>query len=249
MTSKQDASNDTATVDLREQLFNGGLFGSIKTVQLSTERIMQVRGVLYDIDPRMLLQSSILPEVPTDPKEFYIVVAEPWISRHDVLRKAEIRSSGRGLHAILWFDAPVILETEGEQDRWAGIIQAVQAALPTDPDAPGITALTRPIGSLNGKNGAQVELLYAGEPVSADEVLSLYQDMCNAPFRTVMRILTGSDRLTPCPLCKKENSTLAALNQKGSCYSGCGSVKLERLYDLVLAHRTLSGEGQADAAH
>ncbi len=64
--------------------------------------------------------------------------------------------SGRGLHLILWFDEPVELPTDRELDRWGAIVKIVQAALPIDPDQPGITACSRAIGSINSKNGAEV---------------------------------------------------------------------------------------------
>jgi hypothetical protein len=54
------------------------------------------------------------------------------------------RDTGRGLHVIIWFDDLVKFNTDGDRRRWAGIVEAVQAALPIDPDQPGITALTRP---------------------------------------------------------------------------------------------------------
>jgi hypothetical protein len=37
--------------DIREQLFNEGLTGPITHVQVSTERIAKLRGILFDIDP------------------------------------------------------------------------------------------------------------------------------------------------------------------------------------------------------
>ena len=46
--------------------------------------------------------------------------------------------------------------SEGEQRYWAGNVKAVQCTLPIDPDMPGVTALTRPVGATNAKNGATV---------------------------------------------------------------------------------------------
>jgi len=112
------------------------------------------------------------------------------------------------------------------------IIQVVQAALPVDPQAPGITATTRVIGSTNGKNGARVVRLRRGQPVEVDDVLGLYETMLSAPFKTVMTILTGTDRISPCPFCSKPESTLSALDFVGNCYT-CGRVTLNQLYDLV----------------
>ena len=91
--------------------------------------------------------------------------------------------------------------SDGERRRWAGVVRAVQAVLPTDPDAPGITALTRPVGSFNGKNGEEVRLLQAGRGVTPVEVNALFDQLRSRPFKTVAGILFGSDKVTPCPVC------------------------------------------------
>ena len=52
----------------------------------------------------------------------------------------------------------------GQPNRWAAAVKIVQCVLPTDPDCPGITALTRPVGSVNGKNGAAVRVLKTMSP-------------------------------------------------------------------------------------
>src|SRR5205823_4305741 len=97
------------------------------------------------------------PEVVDDrtrssPARFYRQIVAPWLERHPVLMDAEVLCSGRGLHVIPWFANPVEFSTDAERRRWSGIIKAVQAVLPTDPSAPGLTALSRPVGSTNGKN-------------------------------------------------------------------------------------------------
>jgi hypothetical protein len=50
--------------------------------------------------------------------------------------------------------------------------------------------------------------------------------MCAAPFNTLFHIVTGTDRMSPCPFCAKE--TLVALHHAGVCY-GCGKISFERL--------------------
>jgi hypothetical protein len=156
-----------------------------------------------------------------------------------------VRDSGRGLHVIFWFEEPVAFQTDGERQRWAGIVQVVQAILPIDPDQPGITALTRPVGSINSKTGRKVRCLKPGTPVPIAEVLKLYEQMSGAPFRTVMGVLFGADRVLPCPVCRAEGSALAALDFVGRCYA-CGTVKLERLYDAFLAPRSPRGKEAGD---
>ena len=71
-----------------------------------------------------------------------------------------------------------------------------------------------------------------GQPVQIDEVLSLYEAMCSSPFKTVLTILTGTDRISPCPFCDQPESSMSALDYVGMCY-GCGKITLDRLYDLV----------------
>jgi hypothetical protein len=239
MTTTQNppADNLPATTDTREALWNGGACGPIQQIQLPTDLITSVLGILFDLDPELYRTSSILPTLPLDPLGFYAAVASQWQSRHPVLAKAEVRNSGTGLHVILRFAEPVIFNSAGERERWAGIVQVVQASLPIDPDQPGITATTRPIGSTNSKNGAIVALLKAGAPVTEQEVRSLYDDMIASSFRTVMKILAGTDRVTPCPICGVQDSCLKALDHVGACYGSCGNAALAELYDLVLRDR------------
>jgi hypothetical protein len=143
-----------------------------------------------------------------------------------VLEHLEVRISGTGLHAILWFDPPVDFGDEAERTRWCSIVKVVQAVLPTDPMAPGITATTRALGSVNTKNGQEVRRLEEGHSVSPADVIALQQEMCAAPFKTLFQILTGDERMSPCPFCRKES--LVALKHVGKCY-GCGKVTFEQL--------------------
>lgn len=226
--------------DLREQLFNDGARGSSKQVQVSKERVAQLLGIFFDIDPPIIKPNPLIPKVPSSPQDFYYEVARHWFSRHPVLSHAEVRCSGEGLHAILRFDTPIVFQTDGERNRWDGIIKVVQATLPVDPDAPSITATTRPIGSTNSKNGAAVAMLKPGTPVRADEVLALYEEMKTAPFETVMALVGGQEEFSPCPFCQREGSKLHPGRIVGFCYGGCGRIPLSRLYELMLTprHRT-----------
>ena len=192
---------------------------------------------MFDIDPDLFLQGGLIAAIPQDAAEFYREIVKPMLDRHPVLKKAEVRMTGRGLHVILRFAKPVEFTKPGEQEEWAGIVEVVQTALPIDPGQPGITATTRAVGSVNSKNGATVELLEKGSTVTEEEVRGLCKDMCEQPFRTVMSVFTGNERVQPCPVCKKPESALAAGKHVGTCY-GCGKVHLEKLYDLVLAPKT-----------
>ena len=230
--------NSISAVDLREQLVNEGTIGKITDVSLSAVRIAQLNGILFDLDPHLFRVGSLLPAVPTDVHEFYATLVRPWLDRHPVLAHAQVRNSGTGIHVILWLEKPVVFDTDEDRNRWTGIVKVVQAALPIDPNMPHISALTRPVGSINSKNNAQVSTLQQGHAVPIAGILSLYEEMKTSPFKTVMSVLTGSDKIEPCPVCGKRGSRLAALDFVGRCYASCGNVKLAQLYDSVFAPRT-----------
>ncbi len=212
--------------DAREQLFNGGDVGPVGHIQVSTERIVKLRGILFDIDPHNLRGGALVPALSQDADVFYERCLRPWLSNHPVLEHLEVRASGTGLHAILWLDPPVTFYDDAARKQWCSIVKIVQAILPTDPMAPGITATTRAIGSLNTKCNRHVRRLKQGRPVTPAEVITLKDQLCGSPFRTVFQVLTGADRLSPCPFCAK--ATLVALDHAGVCY-GCGKVSFERL--------------------
>ena len=226
-----------AQIDLREQLFNDGAVGPIAHVQLPVETITSLRGILFDLDLPLMHASPLLPQLPENPRGFYDGTVKVWLSRNTTLAKSEVRNSGAGIHAILRLSEPVVFHSDAERNRWAGIVQVVQAALPIDPDQPRITATTRAIGSVNSKNGQTVELLANGEPVSVEEVMSLFDAMIKSPFKTVFKILGGGDDLLPCPICGKPGTRLRALDYVGRCYGSCGKVGLKDLHDVVLAPR------------
>jgi len=227
-------------VDEYEQLVNERDKGPLTQVSVSAERITKLHGIMCDIDPKHFRISAILPEVPQDPTVFHQEVLQHWLRQHNVLQKAEVRVSGTGLHVLLWLSAPVVFENEEERLQWAGIIKTVQACLPIDPDQPGITSLTRPVGSVNSKNNAVVTRLHPGELIPRDELLNLHQDMMSRYFKTVFQILIGSSPVSPCPFCGQDDSRLSALDKCGRCYGSCGTIKLDQLYDIFLAPR---GEG------
>jgi hypothetical protein len=233
----QESNIDIDRVDLREQPYNGREIGPFERVQLPTDLITSVDGIVYDIDLHLFRTDSPVQVMIASRRKFYRTTLKPMLDRHPALAGAEVRDTGRGVHAIVWFDAPVVFNSDGERRRWAGIVQVVQAALPIDPDQPGITALTRPLGSINGKTGREVKCLTRGTPVPVADVLQLFQQMVQSPFRTLMGILLGADRVSPCPVCRVEGTSLAALDQVGRCYGSCGNVKLEQLYDVFLAPR------------
>ena len=225
-------------VDAREQLFNRGESGPISEVQLAAAEIYRLNGIMIDVDPDQFQESSLTPHVPTDPHEFFNEILSPCLKRNSVLSKAEVRNSGTGFHVILFLEDPPQFHTDAERDRWAGIVKVVQASVPSDSDQPHITAVTRPLGSINSKNGAVVKLLQSGELVSQVEVIEFASGMKKKPFNTLLKTMFGSEKATPCPICGVSGRTLSALGQKGKCYGGCGTVQLSQLYDLVLKPRS-----------
>ena len=210
-----------------------GLVGPIREVQLPLERIVRLNAFMYDLDPSLLVPGNPLFPPDDDPRSFHERIRAT-LDRHPLARHAEVRSSGRGLHAIVRFDPPVELASAAGQKRWGRLVRAAQCSLPGDWRAPGITALTRAVGSVNPKNGATVEVLRAGEPIDPRSVEAFALQLREAPFLTVASILLGDERSTPCPICRADGTRLDALERLGRCYSRCGDVTLGMLYDRVL---------------
>jgi hypothetical protein len=217
-------------LDLREQLVNDRLKGPIHQVQLPKDGITSLHGVMLDIDPKLINPQSVGCESFSSPNDFYTRVIRPMLDRHPTLAEAHVRCSGNGLHVILFFDKPVMFSSEAERELWANRTQVVQSLLPSDPRCPGLTALTRSLGSINSKNNAKVFELAAGDKVSAHAVEALCQELVCQPFKTVATILFGPGSISPCPICKKPGCRLGVLDREGRCY-GCGKVTLEMLYD------------------
>ena len=219
-------------VDRREALWNEAVTGPAGLIQLPTERITRLRGILLDLDPKRLRPDNTLFPPADDPRQFYENI-RPVLARHPLVRHAEVRASGTGLHAIVLLDPPVELTSAGEQKWWAKLVRAVQCSLPVDFNAPGITALSRPIGSTNSKNGAIVEVLEPGEPIDPVSVIEFVEGLAKAPFKTVAMILLGSEHLQPCPICRRDGTHLDVLDRSGKCYGCCGKVTLAKVLDTI----------------
>jgi len=233
--------------DQREALFNAGAVGTFKEIMVQTHEVTRLPAILIDLDIECLRVGKVIAEAPTDGHDLYEKYVRGWLDNHPVLRKCEVLFTGRGLHCVLRFDKPVEIKSDRRRDMWNTIIRAVQRSLPSDPAAPSLLAMTRPVGSTNSKNGRQVELLRAGEPVTEPEVLQLAEDLTCRGFATFTQILFGSSNVSPCPICRKSDSTLYGIApnyrttdpqiaRRGSCYH-CGKVMLVSLIDLVLKGR------------
>jgi hypothetical protein len=220
------------SIDVREQLYNDRRTGPIYDVQLPTERVTRLHGVLFDLDPKHYTPGNATFPPADDPRAFHNGIRHV-LDRHALARHAEVRASGTGLHLILWLEPNVELRSAADQQRWAVLVEAVQRTLPVDPDMPGITALTRKLGSRNGKNGALVEVLREGQPVQPAMVENYVAALAAAPFKQVAHVLLGGERVTPCPVCRGAGSRLDVLDHVGRCYNGCSKVTLEHLYDRI----------------
>lgn len=227
--------------DLREQLVNQCKSGPVTQVSVPKDQVGVLHAIFIDIDIKLLKKGPGIPVLPANPTELYERYLAGWTSRHPILERAEIRDSGGGCHVLIWFDEPVHFETVNHRNRWECYVKTIQTMLPSDPDQPGICAMTRPIGSVNSKNGATVTALREGTPIDSEEIVAAFNDLQGHYFRIVHRNLFGSDHTSPCPVCKKEGTTLAALDRHGTCYGSCGTVQLNRLYDVFLTNRGIDG--------
>jgi len=223
-------------VDLREAIYNDQTIGPISKVQLPAERITTLHGILFDLDPKLYAPTNIIFPRADSPAAFYEEI-KPVLDRHPLARSAEVRVSGTGLHLICWLRPAVELRSAADQRRWAAIVKAVQCTLPVDPHMPGITAVTRPVGSVNGKSGVKVEMLRAGEAIDPKAVEDYLARVVRSPFLEVALPLLGEERDQPCPVCKGEGTRLDVLDRVGSCYGSCGKVTLARLYDAIFLPR------------
>ncbi len=220
-------------LDQREQLYNDGQIGAIHEISTSAGCITRLLSIMIDIDLKLLKGQADGTPWP-DPQAAYEGIIRPMLQRDPVLRKAEVRDSGHGLHVLLTFEQPIELKTREDSDRWNSIIQIIQRLLPSDPAAPGLAAHTRPVGSHNTKDGDSrpVTQLQAGTPVSARDVEELALQCAATPFQTTANILAGDG--PGCPICRRPGQLLKRYAKHGQCYGGCGQVKLEQLYDIFM---------------
>jgi hypothetical protein len=233
------------STDIREALYNDRLVGPAANIQMPVERIAVLHGILFDIDPELYNPSNTLFRPDKIAKDFFQNI-QPVLHRHPLVGTGEVRASGTGLHVIVWLDPPVQLTSAADRRYWDSVVRAAQATLPADPNAPGLTALTRPLGSVNSKNGAVVELLRPGGSVTPKVVLEFLDRVARAPFKEVASVLLGGERLKPCPRCWAEGSRLDVLDHVGICYR-CDKMRLGQLLDCIYAAVPRAGDREAAA--
>jgi hypothetical protein len=163
---------ENVQLDLRESLVNEGAVGKIEAVSIGKESIGVIRGILFDLDRKFMKENPYWGKLSDDPKADFETCILPMLKREPVLEKSEVRFTGNGYHVLIWLAPQVELETPGDRKRWEGLIKTIQCLLPIDPNQPGITAMTRPIGSINGKNQKAVERLKSGDGVTEEELFS-----------------------------------------------------------------------------
>ena len=219
--------------DAREQLVNDRKVGTFGQVQLPLERITKLHGIVLDLDPGLYIPGNPFFPPADDPEAFFRNI-ESVLDHHPLAGVAEVRMTGTGLHVIIPLDPPVELKDAGAQRRWDALVRTLQCTLPVDPNAPGITALTRPVGSVNSKNGATVRVLRPGQPVAARAVEEFVARVDKARFKEVAVVLLGRSRVSPCPVCQREGSRLDVLDRAGMCYT-CGKITLDQLLDRIYA--------------
>ena len=228
-------NNIDPVVDQREQTFNQGHVGPTEFISTKIENIGLIRTIMFDVDFKLINPNGPFQKRNLSPKAYYEKYVSPWLSHHSVLSKAEVRCTGGGYHVLLNLDTPIRLATDEQRKRWQGIVQVIQMVLPIDPQQPGINAMTRPVGSINGKNSKTVTCLRQGSAVTENEIFSLYVSMKDRPFATLMQIWFGAEKVVPCPLCCGEGTYLEVVGPRtGRCYGDCGKVKINDLFQKAL---------------
>ena len=229
--SKTKTKNKQPTIDAYIQLFNSQEIGDSLDVQ-TTWNIRRLRGIAWTIAPADYRTGGLLDFDSDDPATFYDDVSKHWLSRHPVLSKAEVRDNGRGLDVVLRLDKPIYFSGSSDSSGWSAVVQVVLAALPVPRCHPFLAPMVRALGSLNSSTRRKVVRLQRGERVTKREIRAIYQEMSDHPFRTVMKIITGSTRIKPCPVCCAKGSSLVALDEVGKCKK-CGDITLTQLYNLT----------------
>jgi hypothetical protein len=236
------SENEPTNIDLREQLFNDGEKGDIKAVSIPRDQITRLNAVMVDLDPEYLIFADAEARGCSTAVAIYDQMVKAWLERHPTLAKAEVRRSGKGLHLLLWLNEPIIFSEELDRQRWQARVQIIQRIFPSDPAQPSIEAKTRPLGSVNGKNGVQVTQLREGAPVTEGELLDLVDTVLDAKLPFISNILFGQAHNT-CPLCQQPSLTRCSATS-ADCYT-CGKLSCQRLMDSIM----ITPKVKKEAAH
>jgi hypothetical protein len=226
--------------DVREALYNDRRTGLAGQIQLPREAITRLHGLVVDLDANLLGPNPWFP--PADTAVAFHAAIKPALERHPVLRHAEVRDTGRWLHALVRFDKPVELMKAADQQHWFNLHRVLMGSVPSDPAVQPLIALTRPTGSINSKTGREVKVLEEGRPIEASLVEGWVEQVQAAPFKSIGSVLFGNQRVSPCPYCRGEDSFLDLGETAGFCYGSCRQVPLARLFEPFLK-KEQPGEG------
>ena len=236
-----------ADTDLREALYNDRSVGTASRIQMPREAVTRLHGLVIDLDADILEPNPWFPPGETA-EEFYAGI-RPALERHAILRHAEVRDTGRWLHAIVWFREPVDLRSAADQRRWNGLHRVLKGSLPSDPAAPSLNALTRPVGGVNSKTGCRARTLEEGVPIDAGALLSWAEDVRKSPFSMIGLALFGDRRVSPCPFCNASASHMDLGDAAGFCYGPCRRVRLGRITEPFMKDLPRSGDAPGGRAH
>ena len=217
--------------DMRELLVNDGAIGPAEAIAVSLDEVACVRAFMADIDLSQLEPAVIGSDASENSTKFYHNFLANCLSRHPVLQKAEVRASSQhGVHVIWHLERPQVLKA-GEALLYDRLIRGLRVVLPSDPNCNGLIAMTRPVGAKNKKYSPPqvVDQLRSGEPVTRDEILSLAREISDEPASTLMRVLYGGKRVTPCPFCQKNANSLGVAGRWRCCCYDCGSINAAEL--------------------
>lgn len=224
--------------DIREAMFNSREQGPAHRIAKPVDQVACINGFMVDLDCGILDPAVVGEAAIQSPDNLYEQCVGGWLDRDPVLAKAEVRNTGHGLHVLLWLNEPIICTGEDAR-RWDKIARGMRNALPGDPNLNGIIAMTRPVGAMNSKHepAKTVTQLRSGLPITRDQILELSRGVTTNPARLWMRIFHGGERVSPCPLCGRGNTSLGvAGNWQVQCYE-CGRVDA-----AVLVYRHYSPE-------
>src|SRR5687768_14289784 len=105
-------------IDSREQLVNACAVGPFEAASLPLEMITSLHGIILDFDQGLFREARVPTEARSDPACFYESVIRPMLARSPVFNRAEVRSSGSGLHALVRFEKPLVFDSDADRQRW-----------------------------------------------------------------------------------------------------------------------------------
>ncbi len=216
--------------DEREAIVNDRARGPAHEIAVKVEEVAAIHGFMIDLDCGILNPDVLGADAVASAEALYNEHVSHWLDRDPVLAKAEVRDTGGGLHVLLWLDQPILCGSE-EAREWDAIARGIRNALPGDPSVNGIIAMTRPVGALNTKYEPprEVRQLREGHPITRDEILAFDRRVTDHPARLWMTVFCGGERVSPCPMCRAEGSSLGVAGSwQCRCY-GCGRVSAASL--------------------